>query len=227
MMPGDKDQAVVPSMIDLDKHNPDSEKKTTKGFIFKQRKLELLSGNIEDLRIKSFVLPRYISSQLGLEADPSILVSHPMKKSNHGDGPEESIHDDDFNQEEEEKNSISFTKKVNFLRIQTKFNLSTDWVAKVKLKRSIFRQKSSKLTIIKRSLSVKHKTRLRPFESKHFVGKKIGEDKFIQQRIQFLNTVQPLVGSNSIPPQSTPTICKEHSKMNLSRIKNLRVDGDL
>ena len=221
-MPKDKHPVVVPSMIDLVKHNEGSETKTIKGFSINQKKIKLFEGDIEQLKIKSFVLPRYISSQLDIEADLSALVSPSMVTSTRSEESKNLTPDSKFEHGKDDEDSITFKKDVNFLRVQKKFKLASRWVVKSRLKRRVGKQKSRKLTIFKGSLSAKRKTRLKPFESKHFVCERIIEDKFIQQRIKFLNTVQPLVGPNSIPPNSTPTICQEHSKVNLSRTQKFK-----
>ena len=197
-----------------------------KAFTFRQKKVELFEGDIEELEIKSFVLPKHISSQLGIEPDPSYL-EQPSKKNRSNDTQVDEPPTSMEITEEDKSDTISFQKNVKFRFLQRKLKFNKGRFSKLFTTRAIQTQKSKKLTIFKESFLKKNQSQLKSFFPKDFKGKMIGEDKFVEERIKFLNTVHSLDGPNSIPPRSTPTVCQEHSRGNLSRIKNMRVDGDL
>lgn len=222
-------QIIVTAVDDKVEENTqkNENKPEIKAFTFRQKKVELFQGDIEELEIKSFVLPKHISSQLGIEPDPSYLEQPSKKKKPNDENQMDESPTLQESSEEDIRDTISFKKNVKFRFVQRELKLKKGRFSKLSIRRAIRIQKSKKLTIFKESFLKKNQSQLKSFISRDFKGNMIGEDKFVEERIKFLNTVDSLEGPNSIPPRSTPTICQEHSRGNLSRIKNMRVDGDL
>jgi hypothetical protein len=204
----------------------DSDKSQAKGFTLRQIKLQLFEEDIENLELQSFVLPRNISSQLGIEPDPSYLISPSKRKSNPVAQQDERLNSSQ-DSNEDLVDLMSFQKMARFFKFQKKIKLTSGYTSKLGILRNVRTQKSKKLRTFQESFLKKNQSHLQSFKSRDFTGDTIGTKKFVAQRIKFLNTTKPLEGPNSIPPRSTPTICQEHSKVNFARIKNLRVDGDL
>lgn len=212
----------------VDDNTEKNEKKPKiKAFTFRQKKVDLFEGDIEELEIKSFVLPMHISLQLGIEPDPSHLEQPSKRKKPNADPQVDESPTSLEITKEDKSDTISFQKDVKFRFVQRKLKLKKGRFSKLFTRRTIQIQKSKKLTIFKESFLKKNQSQIKSFNSRDFKGNMISEDKFVEERIKFLNTVNSLDGPNSIPPRSTPTICQEHSRGNLSRIKNMRVDGDL
>ena len=190
-------------------------------------KLPVHKMNIEDLNIKTLILPEYIGQDLGFK--PIRTSNNNTKKIDMANkiSPIREAEPELDTGEPNANSTLNFRKTYILGVFHRKARLTG---RSFNLTRRLFTRNikfsgRKHLSLYKSSPSnfnqeIGDKWKLKRFHLKHNIGKPWKKKKF-----SFINSSQQI--SSAVPNQSSPTIICEHSKSNLNRIKNIRVDGKL
>ena len=198
-----------------------------KGFNVGIAKLPVHKMNIEDLNIKTLILPEYIGQDLGFK--PIRTSSNSTKKIDMANNiiPIREAETESDTGESNPNSTLNFRKRYVLGVFHRKVRLtvrSFNLVSRL-FTRNIKSSGRKPLSLYRSSpgnfnQEIGDKWKLKKFHLKHNIGKPWKKKNF-----RFINSSQQI--SSAVPIQSAPTIICEHSKSNLDRIKDLRVDGKL